>query len=98
MQMFLAHYAQQASDRLQLGLRFLALVPGGMIPTTDLGRVAVEAYASSLGLSTADFLENREVKPTAEDVANAVVECASNPQERAGKAFLVTGAGVTLAP
>jgi hypothetical protein len=67
-----------------------------MIPTTDLGKVAVEAYASSLGLSTADFLKNREVKPTAEDVANAVVECASDPQERAGKAFLVSEAGVTL--
>lgn len=96
MQMFLAHYAQQESDRLHLGLRFLALVPGGMIPTTELGKVAVEAYASSLGLSTADFLKNREVQPTAEDVAKAVVECASDPQERAGKAFLVTGAGVKL--
>jgi NAD(P)-dependent dehydrogenase (short-subunit alcohol dehydrogenase family) len=72
MQMFLANYAQKEADRLQLGLRFLALVPGGTIPTTDLGKVAVEAYASSLGISTADFIENREVKPTAEDVANAV--------------------------
>ncbi len=96
MQMFLANYAQKESDRLHLGLRFLALVPGGIIPTTELGKVAVEAYASSLGLSTADFIESREVKPTAEDVANAVVECASNPQERAGKAFLVSGAGVKL--
>ncbi len=78
MQMFLANYAQKEADRLQLGLRFLALVPGGIIPTTDLGKVAVESYASSLGISTADFIENREVKPTAEDVANAVVECASN--------------------
>ena len=96
MQMFLANYAQKEADRLHLGLRFLALVPGGMIPTTNLGKVAVEAYASSLGLSTADFLKNREVKLTAEDVANAVVECASNPQERAGKAFLISGAGVKL--
>ena len=96
MQMFLAHYAQQESDRLHLGLRFLALVPGGMIPTTELGKVAVEAYASSLGLSTADFLKNMAARPTPEDVAHAVVECASDPQERAGKAFLVTGAGVTL--
>jgi len=96
MQMFLAHYAQQEADRLQLGVRFLALVPGGIIPTTELGKVAVEAYASSLGLSTADFLKNREVKPTAEDVAHAVVECASDPHERAGKAFLVSEAGVKL--
>ena len=96
MQMFLANYAQKESDRLHLGLRFLALVPGGIIPTTELGKVAVEAYASSLGLSTADFLKNMAARPTPEDVAHAVVECASDPQERAGKAFLVTGAGVTL--
>lgn len=94
MQMFLANYAQKESDRLHLGLRFLALVPGGIIPTTDVGKVAVEAYASSLGLSVADFIENRPVKPTAEDVANAVIECASNPQERAGKAFLISETGI----
>lgn len=96
MQMFLAHYAQKEADRLRLGLRFLALVPGGIIPTTELGQVAVEAYASSLGISPADFIKNREVKPTVEDVACAVVECASDPQEKAGKAFLVSSAGVTL--
>ncbi len=96
MQMFLAHYAQEEADRLHLGVRFLALVPGGMIPTTELGKVAVEAYASSLGLSPADFLKNRSATPTTEDVARAVVECASDPQERAGKAFLVSEAGVKL--
>ena len=98
MQMFLANYAQKEADRLHLGLWFLALVPGGIIPTTDLGKVAVEAYASSLGMSTADFIKNSGVKPTAEDVANAVVECVSDSQERAGKAFLVSEAGVKLVP
>ena len=96
MQMFLAKYAQQESDRLHLGLQFLALVPGGMMPETDLGKVAVEAYASSLGLAPADFIKTMGARPTPEDVAKAVVACASDPHERAGKAFLVSGAGVTL--
>lgn len=96
MQMFLAKYAQKESDRLHLGLWFLALVPGGMMPTTELGKVAVEAYASSLGILPADFLKNMRAAPTIEDVARAVVECASDPQERAGKAFLVSSAGVKL--
>lgn len=96
MQMYLAKYAQKESDRLHLGLWFLALVPGGIMPTTDLGKVAAEAYASSLGISTADFIKNTGAKPTTEDVANAVVEFVSDPQERAGKAFLVSGAGVKL--
>ena len=94
MQMFLASYAQKESERLHRGLRFLALVPGGIIPTTDVGKVAVEAYASSLGIPTADFIENRPVKPTAEDVANAVIECASDPQESVGKSLLVSETGI----
>jgi NAD(P)-dependent dehydrogenase (short-subunit alcohol dehydrogenase family) len=95
MQMFLANYAQQESDRLQLGLRFLALAPGGMMPETELGIVAVAAYASSRGLSPADFLHNAPARPTLKDVATAVVGCASDPQPRAGKAYLVSGTGVT---
>jgi len=79
MQMFLAHYAQKESDRLHLGVWFLALVPGGMMPETDLGRAAVEAYASSLGLSPTDFLKTMRARPTPEDVARVVVECASDP-------------------
>ncbi|HET8910085.1 MAG TPA: SDR family oxidoreductase [Ktedonobacteraceae bacterium] len=96
MQMFLAKYAQKESDRLQLGLWFLALVPGGIMPETELGNIAVNAYAASLGISTAEFLANIAARPSLEDVANAVVEYASNPQERAGKAFLVSKAGVKL--
>jgi NAD(P)-dependent dehydrogenase (short-subunit alcohol dehydrogenase family) len=96
MQMFLANYAQKESDRLHLGLQFLALVPGGIMPETELGKAAVEAYASSLDLAPADFIKNMGAKPTPEDVAKAVVAFASDPHERAGKAFLVSGAGVTL--
>ncbi|WP_201367255.1 SDR family NAD(P)-dependent oxidoreductase [Dictyobacter formicarum] len=96
MQMFLAKYAQKEADHLHRSLCFLALVPGGMMPTTELGRVAAEAYASSLGISPADFLTNMRAAPTTEDVARAVVECASDSQERAGRAFLVSSAGVKL--
>ncbi|NJK52573.1 MAG: SDR family oxidoreductase [Leptolyngbyaceae cyanobacterium SU_3_3] len=96
MQMFLANYAQQESDRLQLGLCFLALMPGGIMPDTDLGQGAIAAYASSLGLSTADFLKNRGASPTLEDVAKAIIECTSDRQEKLGKAFLVSSTGVKL--
>lgn len=96
MQMFLAKYAQKEADRLRAGLWFLALAPGGIMPTTELGRAGVEAYASSLGISPAEFLKNMRTAPTTEDVARAVVECASDPQERAGKAFLVSSTEVKL--
>jgi len=68
-QMFLADYAQKESARLQLGLQFLALAPGRILPETELGKAAVEAYASSLGLSPADFIKTMGAKPTPEDVA-----------------------------
>lgn len=93
-QMFIAHYAQQETERLHLDLRFLALVPRGLMPETDLGQAAVEAYASSAGLSVTDFIKRRGSSQTPEDVANAVVEFASHPRSREGNVFLVSGKGI----
>ena len=97
-QMFIAHYAQQEADRLHLGLRFFALAPGGMMPETDLGNAAVQAYASSVGLSATDFLKRRGPSQTPEDVANAVIELASNPRSREGNVFLISGKGIEALP
>jgi NAD(P)-dependent dehydrogenase (short-subunit alcohol dehydrogenase family) len=97
-QMFIAHYAQQEAERLHLDLRFLALAPGGLMPETDLGRTAVEAYASSVGLSATDFLKRRGSSQTPEDVANAVVEFASNPRSREGNVFLISKKGIEALP
>jgi NAD(P)-dependent dehydrogenase (short-subunit alcohol dehydrogenase family) len=93
-QMFIAHYAQQEAERLHLDVRFLALAPAGLMPETDLGKTAVEAYASSVGLSATDFLKRRGPSQTPEDVANAVVEFASHPRSREGNVFLVSGKGI----
>ena len=49
-QMFMANYSQKESDRLRLGLRFLALAPR-MMPDTELGKHAVAGYARYLGIS-----------------------------------------------
>jgi NAD(P)-dependent dehydrogenase (short-subunit alcohol dehydrogenase family) len=93
-QMFLAHYAQKESDRLNLGLRFLALAPGGIMPNTDLGKAAVEAYAAYLGMDAKDYIKGMGTSQTTEDVANVVVELASNPTSRAGNVFLVSAKGI----
>lgn len=93
-QMILAEYAQKESARLHLGVRFLALAPGRIIPETELGKIAAEAYAASLGLSPADFIKSRAAKPTTEDVASAVVELVSDPSERAGKTFVISASGI----
>ena len=97
-QMFIANYAQKESDRMHLGLRFLALAPGGIMPTTDLGKAAVEAYASYLGIDAEDFIKGMGSSQTPEDVATAVVELASNPNSREGNVFLVSGKGIETLP
>jgi NAD(P)-dependent dehydrogenase (short-subunit alcohol dehydrogenase family) len=100
MQMFLAEYAQNESARLRLGLRFLALTPtpGRIMPETELGTAAIEAYASSLGLSPAEFINTMKAKVGPEDIANAVVTLASDSLEKAGKTFLVSASGIELLP
>ncbi|GCF10942.1 SDR family NAD(P)-dependent oxidoreductase [Dictyobacter arantiisoli] len=97
-QMFIAHYAQQEAERLQLDMRFLALAPGGMMPETELGKAAVEAYASSVGLSATDFIKRRGSSQTPEDVANAVVELASHPRNREGNVFMISKKGIEALP
>lgn len=97
-QMFIAHYAQKESDRLHLGLRFLALAPGGIMPNTDLGKAAVEAYAAYLDISTENFIKSMGSRQTTEDVANAVVEFASTPTSREGTVFMVSGQGIEALP
>lgn len=97
-QMLLASYAQQESDRLHLGLHFLALAPGGnILPETELGNAAASAYASSRGISVEDFISLQrggQSRVTPDTVANTVLELASRPQGAEGKSFLISGAGV----
>src|SRR5260221_11413077 len=70
-QMFVANYAQQEADRLHLGLRFLALAPGGMMPETELGKTAVGSYACFVGLFPTDFIKLAGVCRTREQGAAA---------------------------
>jgi NAD(P)-dependent dehydrogenase (short-subunit alcohol dehydrogenase family) len=96
-QLFIANYSQKESDRLGLGLRFMALAPR-IMPDTELGAHAVTGYSRYLGVSAADFIRSMASPPTAADVATAVVELATNPDQSKGKAFIVSGAGLELVP
>lgn len=94
-QMFLANYAQQASDRLALGLRFLALAPWRLMSGTGTGAVAIPGYAAFLGIPEQDFVASMTLPQTKEDVANAVVTFAAQPPAAAaGNVFIVSGKGV----
>jgi NAD(P)-dependent dehydrogenase (short-subunit alcohol dehydrogenase family) len=95
-QMFIANYAQKESDRLNLGIRFLALAPARIMPETELGRSAVECYARYLGIAPAEFIKGMSSRQTPEDVANATAELASNGAAYRGSLFTVSGDGIAL--
>ena len=95
-QIFMANYSQKESDRLGLTLRFMALAPR-IMPDTELGKHAVAGYSRYLGISEADFVQSMAAPPSALDVATAVVELATNPDQAKGKVFIVSGKGLEAA-
>lgn len=93
-QMFIAQYAQRESDRLGLGLRFVALAPTGVMPETDLGRHAVRGYSAYLGISPEDFIDSLPGRPTVADVVQAAVNLVEAPFARTETALTVSSSGV----
>lgn len=95
--MLIANYCQKESDRLGLGIRFLALVPAMIMPGIDFGRHAVEGYAEYLGMSVADFINSMKSPQTPEDVAAAVFELAAHPDAWEGSVFKIDSDGIARA-
>ena len=96
-QIFIASYSQKESDRLGLGLRFMALAPR-IMPDTELGKHAVSGYARYLGISEADFVKGMAAPPSATDVATAVIGLAPKPEGSTENVFIVSGQGLEAAP
>ena len=94
MQMFLAKYCQAESDRRELGIRFVALVPSRIMPETDLGQVAVNGYARYLGVPPEKFLENMGARQSPADVAQAVLDVAVKAPSEASSIFTVSADGL----
>lgn len=94
MQWLLAHYLQRESDALQLGIRFVALLPTQIIGDTELGHAAAVAYAAQQGISEAAFLARFGPPLTPEGVGHAVVALLTDPAYRSGSAFGISGSGL----
>jgi NAD(P)-dependent dehydrogenase (short-subunit alcohol dehydrogenase family) len=96
-EIFMANFSQKESDRLGLGLRFMALAPR-IMPDTEVGQHAVAGYSRYLGISAADFIQSMDSPPTPSDVATAVIELSTNPDRSKGKVFIVSGKGLEAVP
>jgi len=97
MQMFIAKYCQSESDRLELGIRFVALVPSRVMPETDLGQAAVNGYAQYLGVSGEKFIDNMGPRQSPADVAKAVLDIAEKPPAEPGSIFTISADGIAAA-
>lgn len=96
-QLFIANYSQKESDRLGLGVRFMALAPR-IMPDTELGKHAVAGYSRYLRIPASDFVQSMTLPPTSSDVATGVIQLLRNPDEAKGRAFIVTGKGLEAVP
>jgi NAD(P)-dependent dehydrogenase (short-subunit alcohol dehydrogenase family) len=87
---FITQYAAEESDRGELGIRFVSVLPQ-LTPETDLGAAAVAAYAARAGLDVPGFLATRGPSLTPGQAATAVLELIAGPGHGA---YLLAAAGL----
>jgi hypothetical protein len=94
MQWLLAGYAQQLSNRKNLGIRFLAVLPHQLIEGTEIGKSASAAYGALQGVSGTDFMKRFKVPLDVDKVAAAIVGGLRGDVGQGVTAISVTGQGV----
>jgi len=92
---FISSYAQDESERAGLGIRFLSVLPQ-LTPATELGAIAVAAYAARAGLDEAAYRDQLGPELTPETAGKSFVELAANA-ELSGS-FMLTAGGLVPAP
>ena len=90
---FITGYAAEESERAGLGIRFVSMLPR-LTAATDLGSLAVAAYAHRDGISVDEYLERFGPVLTAEEVGKAAVDLVASPDYTPG-AHLLTTAGLS---
>ena len=87
----MAPYANDVAQRLDLGIRFQAILPQQIIGDTELGRAAAEAYARSKGVSLEAFLAGFGAPMPPRKVGDNVVSILTDPRYATGVAFGMKG-------
>jgi NAD(P)-dependent dehydrogenase (short-subunit alcohol dehydrogenase family) len=90
-QRFVTGYARDESDRAGLGITFTAVLPK-LTPLTDLGRPAVQAYASRAGLSEEEYRRQLGDPLTPARAGAAIVDLLD--RDAVGPAYLLTAGGL----
>jgi NAD(P)-dependent dehydrogenase (short-subunit alcohol dehydrogenase family) len=90
---FITGYAADESARAGLGIRFISVLPK-LTPATDLGSMAVAAYARRDALDVGDYLARSGPGLTPEEVGKATVDLVTSAERESG-AYLLSPAGLT---
>jgi NAD(P)-dependent dehydrogenase (short-subunit alcohol dehydrogenase family) len=91
---FITGYAADESERTGLGIRFISVLPR-LTSATELGAMAVAAYARREGLDVDEYLARTGPGLTPDEVGKATVDLVTSAAYPSG-AYLLTTAG--LAP
>jgi NAD(P)-dependent dehydrogenase (short-subunit alcohol dehydrogenase family) len=89
---FITSYAAMEAQRAGLGIGFTAVLPR-LTPATDLGAVAVAAYAERQGVDVDSFLRAAGPALTAELAGKSVLEIATGAAAEGG-AYLLSSTGL----
>lgn len=87
---FMTQYAAEESDRDELGIRFVSVLPQ-LTPETELGAAAVAAYAARAGMDVPSFLATRGPALTPEHAGKAVLDLIAGSGHGA---YLLAAAGL----
>jgi len=87
----MASYANNIAQKLDLGIRFQAILPQQIIGDTELGRKAAEAYARARGVSLEVFLAGFGAPMPPRRVGDNVVSILTDPRYATGIAFGMKG-------
>jgi NAD(P)-dependent dehydrogenase (short-subunit alcohol dehydrogenase family) len=89
---FITSYAAAESERNDLGIRFVSVLPQ-LTPATSLGAAAVAAYAAREGIDVAAYLERSGPALTPEVAGEAIADLAAGDGHDQD-AYLLTAAGL----
>jgi NAD(P)-dependent dehydrogenase (short-subunit alcohol dehydrogenase family) len=90
---FIASYAADESQRAGLGIRFVSVLPQ-LTPETELGAVAVAAYAAREGMDVPAFLATRGPSLTPDQAGTAVLDLVVGSGSKSNGAYLLAAAGL----
>jgi NAD(P)-dependent dehydrogenase (short-subunit alcohol dehydrogenase family) len=96
-QRYITAYAREEAERASLDISFTAVLPQ-ITPMTDLGRLAVQAYAARRGQTEEEYMQPMGEPLTPEIAGAAVLQLVREDPSTVAPAYLLAGSGLRELP